>query len=692
MADVEVSFGANLEKLEESMNRMRFALEGLTSPIRAVRDSMGEMAEAFLAAFAVEKVAEFAEKYAEMGEEIERTGAMLGISTKSVQELDFIAKQTGTDTEGMSMAVQRLQLNLQRAQNPTSQQALALQALGLSAKDLLGIPIDEQMNKIADATAKFADGGNKTAIVMALLGRTGAEMIPILDKGSAGLEELRQKAEDAGAIVSGETVEALSNLSHAIATTESAFKALGESAVGELSTAFQGFLKITTDVIAAMTRSIQEGGVLKGVIDALAIALQGVEVALSVAIAAMETLWSTGKAAAEALANDFRDLGGIMYGALTFNMDRIKSSWADMMASNKKVAVNWASEVSSTVKTMTDEIRTAIGSAGGEKAEGAEKPQAPALAITNNQAISAALAAAQGQIKAADLAYQNEVEKLKNAAALHEITEDQKTQATIAAINRREDAEIAALNQAEVTAGLSVAQRQKIEDQKTQIVMKAVNQRQQVQDQGMQADVKAWESTLKPIESAWNSQLKGLLAGTESFSQAMKNIFGDLVIQIIEKLESLAVEKLAVNLASMFGDPAALFASASKGIAASMGQMYAGEAAFFAPTLGPGAPAAAAAVVGTTQATALGMAGVGSFAVGGYVLSDGLAMIHAGETITPASVATPYQGNGAQGGDVHLHVSAIDGASVQRFFQENGRQLARVLQGVYRSNPSMQGA
>ena len=54
---------------------------------------------------------------------------------------------------------------------------------------------------------------------------------------------------------------------------------------------------------------------------------------------------------------------------------------------------------------------------------------------------------------------------------------------------------------------------------------------------------------LGSIESAFNSQLRGLLAGTTTWSQAFKKILGDLIIQFIEMCETMVVKWLAAQLA-----------------------------------------------------------------------------------------------------------------------------------------------
>src|ERR1700728_3231905 len=163
--DVEVKFGAQTAEATAGIDEVKSALGSFSSPIQSAIADFKALGTAIVGAFALDKIADFADKYASMGEQIERSSAMLGVSTQSVQELGYIATITGGSADGMAMASERLQLNLQRAQVPTSQQALALRSLGLSAKDLIGVPIDEQMNRIADAVSKFGDGGNKTAVV-----------------------------------------------------------------------------------------------------------------------------------------------------------------------------------------------------------------------------------------------------------------------------------------------------------------------------------------------------------------------------------------------------------------------------------------------------------------------------------------------------------------------------------------------
>jgi hypothetical protein len=173
----------------------------------------------------------------------------------------------------------------------------------------------------------------------------------------------------------------------------------------------------------------------------------------------------------------------------------------------------------------------------------------------NHDEQRAAIAAMQGQIEAASQAFQKNEVLLNAGVAIHAVSEDQKTQLTLAAIKKREDADIAAIDKVLARDDLTKTETQRIENEKTKIVEAANLQRLQITAQTLQRETQEWEAVLKPIEGAWNSQLRSLLAGTETWSQAMRKILGDLILDFIEKMESIGVEKLAGTLAGALGGP-----------------------------------------------------------------------------------------------------------------------------------------
>jgi hypothetical protein len=96
--------------------------------------------------------------------------------------------------------------------NPT------LHALGINARDAAGHirPMADLLPEIADKFAKMPNGAEKSALALKLFGKGGLALLPFLNKGAAGIEELKKKSDEFGFTLSGKDLDALkkSRLAH----------------------------------------------------------------------------------------------------------------------------------------------------------------------------------------------------------------------------------------------------------------------------------------------------------------------------------------------------------------------------------------------------------------------------------------------------------------------------------------------
>ena len=276
-----------------------------------------------------------------------------------------------------------------------------------------------------------------------------------------------------------------------------------------------------------------------------------------------------------------------------------------------------------------------------------------------------------------------------------QITQNQKFALLEAETRKEYEAELAMLNQKLALGSLDLAQRAKILDKKAELEIKYNTDMLRLDEQAIAAQQRMWTSAFGSIETAFNSQLRGLLAGTTTWSQAFKKILGDLIIKFIEMCETMVVKwaaaQLAQTTAATTGAAArataeqgaanagvlANAATAIKAIMTDAGQAFAGVFAFLAPTMGPAAAGPAAAAQASVSAAAI-------FDVGtDYVVRGGLALIHPGETIIPAARGSgPFSGSGL-GAQVHapvsINVAALDAQSVKRFFTDNSSHMLRAI-------------
>lgn len=727
--DVSVIFSAQIGQLIDGVAEVKESILSIGETLSSVQDALGEFGEAFVAAFAVEKVAGFFEHFAELGQQTAVAASLLGVSTEQISGLDIAAKASGSGLDGMVHSMERLGASLASAEGGSLKARAGLEALGISVKDFQALSPQAQLGELADKFSVLKDGIDKDAIAMAIMGRAGAQMIPIFNQGKEGLQDFFDIAERAGTAMSKEVTEGFEATHRSLLELGASFEGVGISVASIFKPAFDGIVKILIDVVQGFNNSIREGGTMKVMLEALAAAAKLVATALATAIGTIETLWTVGKAVVEALANDFRDLGSIIYGAMTFDMSGIKSAWSDLMNSNHQVAVDAANNMTSVEKNLMSELRTIWSSGADERVEIEQTKQAR-LKIANKDEVSAALSAAQEEIKIADEKYSQAAERINAEAKLGEISERQKTQALLAALEERHNAEMVALAEESEVGNLSAAQYQKILNDQEQMDQKYASDRQKIMDQAAEQEVKAWKSAADQIAGAFNSQLRGLLAGTTTFGQAMKNIGTDLVTKLIQDADKWAIEWIANQLrVAVMGNAlkatdlsttatteaaktaavttgvgartAAETTGATTGVLAQIGnafavitadaaKTFAGIFAFLAPTMGPAAVGPATAGAASVETSAAGL-GVPGLAVGtDMVLSGGLAYLHSGEQVVPATTSGPFTGSNGNGGmGVTFQVSAMDAASVQRFFKQNGLQIARVLQGVRAYNPSM---
>jgi hypothetical protein len=83
-----------------------------------------------------------------------------------------------------------------------------LQQMGISLEELQNIPLDQQFKVLADGINKLPRGAEQAAAAMNLFGKAGFELLPILQKGSEGIDELVKEGVASGAILSDAQLQA----------------------------------------------------------------------------------------------------------------------------------------------------------------------------------------------------------------------------------------------------------------------------------------------------------------------------------------------------------------------------------------------------------------------------------------------------------------------------------------------------
>lgn len=243
--------------------------------IEGMKAAVFGFAEVFMAAFAVEQISEWAKEFGEASEKVQHLSETFGVTTAQIQGFKVLADTTGISVDTITKGLGILDKNLVTSGASGKGVGAIFQQMGITAADAgdqMGLLI-----KVADKFADMADGPAKVAMAMQLFGKSGKDLIPILNEGSKGLEELRAKAVEYGAAFTPMADSAQKKgMELADSIDESAVAWQGVTNM--LGDAFGPVLKDITDslnkMIKAVIESYTEGGTAKIIFEAITGSMQ----------------------------------------------------------------------------------------------------------------------------------------------------------------------------------------------------------------------------------------------------------------------------------------------------------------------------------------------------------------------------------------------------------------------------------
>jgi hypothetical protein len=198
-----------------------------------------------------------------------------GVSVESLSKFQQAANASGTSIEGVGAAMIKLNRNLA---TDNAGAAEAMTALGLSATDASGKlkSTDTIMLEVADKFAKMPDGANKTAAAMALFGKAGADMIPLLNGGGKAITDL-------SATMTGAFAKGADSLNDKLAALQGKLLALGVN----IGTALMPMLNVIADLVMGLANAFAAmPGPLQAIVGGV-VALAAAFVVLAPAISAV---------------------------------------------------------------------------------------------------------------------------------------------------------------------------------------------------------------------------------------------------------------------------------------------------------------------------------------------------------------------------------------------------------------------
>lgn len=150
-----------------------------------------------------------AQSSASTTDNIDKMSQKIGISREAYQELDFICSQSGTSVDTLQMGIKSLTSAMDGAASGTASNVEQFEKLGISVTDSSG-NLRSQEDVMWETMAALQSLDNQTEkarLATELFGRSGTELMPLLNGASGSIEEMKNQAHELGLVLDDETID-----------------------------------------------------------------------------------------------------------------------------------------------------------------------------------------------------------------------------------------------------------------------------------------------------------------------------------------------------------------------------------------------------------------------------------------------------------------------------------------------------
>lgn len=169
------------------------------------------------ATFSAGIISNFARNALETGSALSELSEKLGVSVEDLQKFTFLGGQAGIEAEQMQKSLQKLTRSVGEAAAGNKKAAGAFNELGLNIRNADGSlkSAGTLFGEIAGGLAKIPDPASRARLEVALFGKAGQDLAPLLNQGADGIAKLSKEYDKLGIALSGDQAKRLDDAADA---------------------------------------------------------------------------------------------------------------------------------------------------------------------------------------------------------------------------------------------------------------------------------------------------------------------------------------------------------------------------------------------------------------------------------------------------------------------------------------------
>lgn len=365
VAQLTVELAADYARLMKDMNQATSAVTAASQKMQKTIDGINGALGAIGVGLSVAGIASFFKKAIDSADAMDELSQKVGTSVEDLAGLQLAFKFGGVEADALQSALTKLS---GAAFNGND----GFKALSISAKNSDGTlkSTRQLIGEVADKFQGLDDGAQKTALAVEIFGKSGANLIPLLNGGAEGLAEFDSMAKNLGLTISSETAAQAAKFNDTLDLLMSGLSGVGLQLSADLLPTLQ---TLAEKFLTAFNEGDRLSGLSASLKAAMKVIATGVIVVVDAFRFAINTIGGFFGVIKAAITGDFE--GAVALATKTTNMnfsiigDSVKTV-AGVFDQSGGSVVNAMANMSSAQRTVVRDVK-----ASEQAAKDAEKAQ-----------------------------------------------------------------------------------------------------------------------------------------------------------------------------------------------------------------------------------------------------------------------------------------------------------------------------
>jgi len=254
-----------VDQTKAAFDSIKRGLGGLTDTAKSVNGVLANLG----VAVSVAGLTAMVKSAIDTGDALDEMSQRVGVSVETLSVWKPAAEQSGMSGESFEKGLRKLSTTMLEAATGSEDAARGFSAVGVEFKNQDGTlrATDQVLLDLAERFKAMPDGAEKTALAVQLFGKSGAELIPFLNQGRDGINELAAEMQALGVQMSSETAAQAGNFNDALDKLKLATTSIGNQIIASL-------LPALNDMAGGMVESAKQGGTLRAILDGVVLVLK----------------------------------------------------------------------------------------------------------------------------------------------------------------------------------------------------------------------------------------------------------------------------------------------------------------------------------------------------------------------------------------------------------------------------------